>query len=223
MRGLPSQQHHLVRQQQQQQPPQLLPQLTSHSSLLAALTTSSPGSSLSSIHSLTLDNPCNSSSPFFHKQAAQQAEHHYNSWDCPSCQEAYKRNRPQILQCFHSICETCVQKLAETDDSGVCCPLCGLKTMLADILPDCTGQNRHSNMSNDYMLPLPETVAQCCTGCKNAESMAVAKCFQCSSFLCHKCVCAHQMMNCFEGHRVSRNERQNRAADSQHVAYLLDV
>jgi hypothetical protein len=201
MRGLQSQKHHPQQQQQQQQTQHIIAQPSSHSSVLAGVTTSSPSSSLSSVHSATTDNPCCSSSPFFHKQ--QNQEYHYNYWDCPVCQEAFKQNRPQVLQCFHSICETCVQKLSQTDDASICCPLCGLTTMLTDILPDYTVQSNHSNISNDYMLPLGENSTQCCTACKSAESMAVAKCFQCSSFLCHQCVCAHQIMNCFEGHRVS--------------------
>ncbi|CAF2363970.1 unnamed protein product [Rotaria sp. Silwood2] len=201
MRSLQSQQQHLPHNQQQQQQIQhIITQPSTHASVLAGLTTSSPSSSLSSVHSATTDNPCCSSSPFFPK--LQHQEHHYNSWDCPGCQEPYKQNRPQVLQCFHSLCETCVEKLSENDDASICCPLCGLTTMIRDILPDYTVQSNHSNVSNDYMLPLGENFAQCCTACKSAESMAVAKCFQCSSFLCHQCVCAHQIMNCFEGHRV---------------------
>ncbi|CAF1006246.1 unnamed protein product [Rotaria sordida] len=206
MRSLQSQQYQPHNQQHQQQTQQIITQPSTHTSLLAGLTTSSPSSSLSSVHSATTDNPCCSSSPFFPK--LQHQEYHYNSWDCPGCQEPYKQNRPQVLQCFHTLCETCVEKLSENDDASICCPLCGLTTMLRDILPDYTVQNNHSNVSNDYMLPLGENSAQCCTACKSAESMAVAKCFQCSSFLCHQCVCAHQIMNCFEGHRVSYDSRK---------------
>ncbi|CAF1954461.1 unnamed protein product [Rotaria magnacalcarata] len=196
MRSLQSQQQ----QQQPQQTQQIITQPPVHASLIAGLTTSSPSSSLSSAHSATTDNPCCSSSPFYHK--LQHQEYHYNSWDCPGCQEPFKQSRPQVLQCFHTLCETCVEKLSTNDDASICCPLCGVTTMLRDVLPDYTVQNNHSNVSNDYMLPLGSTVVQCCTACKSAESMAVAKCFQCSSFLCHQCVCAHQIMNCFEGHRV---------------------
>ncbi len=203
MRSLQSQQHQPPPpHHQQQQTKHILNQPSTHTSLLTGLPTSSPSSSLSSVHSATTDNPCCSSSPFFHKQQQHQ-EYHYNYWDCPICQEAYKQTRPQVLQCFHTLCETCVEKLLENDDASICCPLCGLTTMLTDILPDYTVQNNHSNVSNDYMLPLGDNSNQCCTACKSAESMAVAKCFQCSSFLCHQCVCAHQIMNCFEGHRVS--------------------
>ncbi|CAF1408576.1 unnamed protein product [Adineta ricciae] len=201
MRSLQSQQHSA--QQQQQKMQQMLGQpSTTHASLLTGLTTSSPSSSLSSVHSITnVDNPCSSSSPFFHKQIQHQ-DYHYNHWDCPHCQEPYKQTRPKVLQCFHTLCETCVDKLSDNNDASICCPSCGVTTMLNEILPDYTAQNHPENLSNDYMLPFGENATKSCTACKNAESIAIAKCFQCSSFLCHQCVCAHQIMNCFEGHRV---------------------
>jgi hypothetical protein len=201
----------LQSQAQQQQkhhikPPPPPPPISSHSSLLVGLTTASPSSSLSSIHS-TNDNP--SCSPFSHKQQQQQQqqEYQYNYWNCPGCQESYKQNRAQVLQCFHSLCETCIEKLSENETGNISCPLCGLTTMLTDILPDYTIQNNHSN---EYMLSLGENSTQYCTACKSSESMAVAKCFQCSSFLCHQCVCAHQIMNCFEGHRVSQKYKKKK-------------
>ena len=41
-----------------------------------------------------------------------------------------------------------------------------------------------------------------CQGCKSKEHSAVARCHDCSHFLCPNCVMAHQFMHCFEGHRV---------------------
>jgi hypothetical protein len=41
-----------------------------------------------------------------------------------------------------------------------------------------------------------------CTGCKSENSPAVARCYDCSNYLCSNCVMAHQFMHCFEGHRV---------------------
>ncbi|CAF3437337.1 unnamed protein product [Rotaria sp. Silwood1] len=206
MRNLQSQQQQQQHPTQQKQ--QMKPVTSTHLSLLPGLTTSSPSSSLSSVHSTT-DNLCcpSSSTSFYTKQ--QHQDYHYNYWNCPGCQEAYKQNRPQVLQCFHSLCETCIEKLSDKENRNISCPLCGLITMLTDILPDYTIQNNHSNISNDYMLPLGENSTQYCTACKSSESMAVAKCFQCSSFLCHQCVCAHQIMNCFEGHRTQYNKAQH--------------
>ena len=224
MRGFQSQQQPHPQLQKQHIKPVLA---STHSSLLAGLTTSSPSSSLSSVHS-TIENSCgSSSSPFSHKphhlpqhhqhhhsslhaqqqqQQQQQQQHedyHYNSWNCPGCQEAYKQNRGQVLQCFHSLCEPCIEKFSDNENGNISCPLCGLTTMLTDLLPDYTIQN---NSTHEYVLSLSENSTQYCTACKSSESMAVAKCFQCSSFLCHQCVCAHQIMNCFEGHRVSEKK-----------------
>ena len=37
-----------------------------------------------------------------------------------------------------------------------------------------------------------------CTGCKSRESSAVARCFDCSNFLCANCVMAHQVRQIFQ-------------------------
>lgn len=206
MRGFQSQQQSPLPQhpQQQQQGKHMSNQSSGHTSVLTGLPTSTPSSSLSSVHSATTDHPGSTSASFFHKQQQQQQQDHYNYWNCSMCQEPYKQNRPQVLQCFHTLCETCVEKVSDTDEGNLCCPLCGQSTMLNEILPDFTVQNHH--MSNDYMLTLADNANQGCTACKSTESTAVAKCFQCSGFLCHQCVCAHRIMNCFEGHRVSLSQ-----------------
>jgi hypothetical protein len=207
MRGLQTQPQHSHQHHQQQ-----AHSVMTHSSLLTGLNTSSLSSSLSSIHSTTIDH---STSTFFPKQQAnhtQQGEaYRYDFWQCPLCQETYQRNRPQLLQCFHAFCEPCIEKLADNDDGCISCPSCGITSQPTDIVPDCTLQVPPENVANDFMMPLADNSSQCCTACKNAESMAVAKCFQCSSFLCRQCVCQHRIMNCFEGHRVSN-------ASSHHVA-----
>ena len=38
-----------------------------------------------------------------------------------------------------------------------------------------------------------------CTGCKGKQTAAVAKCYDCSNYLCTHCVMAHQLMHCFAG------------------------
>ncbi len=193
MRTLQSHSHPHLQQQKQ-------PIKAPSTSILPGLTPASLSSSLSSVHSTT-ENPCGS---FSHKQQQQQHQDYSSPyWNCPGCQETYKQNRAQVLQCFHSLCETCIEKCSDNDNGNLSCPLCGLTTMLTEILPDYTLQNAPSH---EYMLSLGENCTQYCTACKSTESMAVAKCFQCSSFLCHQCVCAHQIMNCFEGHRVSEKE-----------------
>jgi len=175
---------------------------------------SSLSSSLSNIQSATIDRTGqNGTSSFFPKPSSQTShqnnhltksheEYQYNFWQCPVCQESYQRHRSQILPCFHSLCETCVDKLADKDEGSIICPSCGVTTLLTEVLPDCTLQNPDEQLSSHYMVSLGDDSSQCCTACKSTESMAVAKCFHCSSFLCHQCVCAHQIMNRFEGHHV---------------------
>ena len=178
---------------------------------------SSLSSSLSNLQSSTIDRTGqNGTSAFFPKSSSATSqqnhltksdeEYHYNFSQCPLCQESYQRCRAQILPCFHSLCETCVEKLVEKDEGSIICPSCGTTTLAAEILPDCTLQSPDEHLSNPYMVSLGDNSSQCCTACKSTESMAVAKCFHCSSFLCHQCVCAHEIMNCFEGHHVSNED-----------------
>jgi len=192
-------------QQQQQQPTSMqsvqLNSLKTNSTLLTGLTGASSSSSSSSVHSST-DHP-------YSLTSSSHSKHHENYpfhfWNCSGCHEVYKENRPEVLQCFHSLCEHCMEKFTNVEQETISCPSCGLTSRLTEILPDYTIQNNQSQSTDDYMLTLAggnESYTQYCTACKSAESMAVAKCFECLSFLCHQCVCAHQIMNCFEGHRV---------------------
>ena len=55
-----------------------------------------------------------------------------------------------------------------------------------------------------------------CTGCKSKDTNAIARCYDCSNFLCSNCVTAHQFMHCFEGHRVKlldEGENESEAAN----------
>ena len=45
-----------------------------------------------------------------------------------------------------------------------------------------------------------------CTGCKNRDSTAVARCLTCSNFLCPNCVTAHQVRNRYTStNRIAAN------------------
>merc|ERR1712106_66426 len=59
-----------------------------------------------------------------------------------------------------------------------------------------------------------------CTGCKSRESSAVARCFDCSNFLCANCVMAHQFMHCFEGHHVTTLGEITSNSGGHHVQEL---
>ena len=53
--------------------------------------------------------------------------------ECPHCRLNYKN--PQILNCQHTLCKSCVDELQRhTDD--VTCPVCDATTAAGDVRPD---------------------------------------------------------------------------------------
>ena len=107
----------------------------------------------------------------------------------------------QVLQCFHTYCQACLEKVQDHPDR-VSCPQCHNDTTL--------GSGGVAGLLSDYGITgLLETVAAAgpsgnvagidfgatfCTGCKSRESAnAVARCMTCANFLCPNCVMAHKV------------------------------
>ncbi|KAJ2950578.1 hypothetical protein O0L34_g8826 [Tuta absoluta] len=123
--------------------------------------------------------------------------------NCKICDN--KLCSPRVLSCLHVFCEACIDKLMvnEAGDTlkynlAVECPMCQQETKIpgggACALP------------SDYLLTnildvsaMDQSIV--CTCCKSKES-AVARCTDCSHFLCSNCNSAHEFMRCFENHRV---------------------
>ncbi|KAH3835321.1 brain tumor protein-like isoform X2 [Dreissena polymorpha] len=128
---------------------------------------------------------------------------------CTVCNETF--SIPKVLSCFHTFCQSCLEKSQEIPDK-ITCPDCHQDTFLnanglSGLLPDYA-------VSNLLEKTALVTSALHCTGCKSKDTNAVARCFDCANFLCANCVMAHQFMHCFEGHRVSsltdlRNNKEN--------------
>lgn len=127
--------------------------------------------------------------------------------DCPAldsaffCQLCNGRFRiPRVLHCLHVFCTPCLDRQVESGPEGmvVVCLTCKQTTKLtsgvADLPIDAVVVN---------MMELADIQARTvlCTSCK-AEEKAVARCSDCSSFLCPSCVTAHNYMRCFENHKV---------------------
>ena len=110
----------------------------------------------------------------------------------------------QVLQCFHTYCQACLEKVQDHPDR-VSCPQCHNDTTL--------GSGGVAGLLSDYGITgLLETVAAAgtggntagidfgatfCTGCKSRESApAVARCMTCANFLCPNCVMAHKVCMC---------------------------
>lgn len=104
----------------------------------------------------------------------------------------------QVLQCFHTFCQACLEKVQDHPDR-VSCPHCHNDTPL--------GSGGVAGLLSDYgMTGLLEAAingpavggvdfgATFCTGCKSRESApAVARCLTCANFLCPNCVMAHKV------------------------------
>jgi len=131
---------------------------------------------------------------------------------CPVCNGTFVS--PKVLPCFHTFCQPCLERCQEHPEK-ITCPSChtdcqlgpaGVAGLLADY-----GVSGISDSQLDGAY---------CTGCKSRESSAVARCFDCSNFLCANCVMAHQFMHCFEGHHVTTLGEITSNSGGHHVQEL---
>ncbi|XP_015915797.2 protein brain tumor [Parasteatoda tepidariorum] len=120
------------------------------------------------------------------------------STKCSICRETFKD--PKVLICLHTFCQQCLERVQDSPEN-ITCPKCKRDCALpiqgvAGLHTDYAVSNLVGGSSTNSNSPLP------CTGCKNKESNAVARCVDCNNFLCSNCVTAHRYMHCFEGHEV---------------------
>ena len=121
---------------------------------------------------------------------------------CGICKEKYKQ--PKVLHCLHSFCMGCLEKsLLESGPTQITCPTCKQVTRLT------TAGGVNELPLDAVICNLMEMEAICamqviCTSCKSVEN-AVARCSDCSNFLCPNCVTAHNYMRCFEKHKVTQS------------------
>ncbi|KFD58489.1 hypothetical protein M513_00715, partial [Trichuris suis] len=129
---------------------------------------------------------------------------------CAYCRKPYKQ--PRLLECLHSFCEKCIIALLESKDDK------DSNGALEDFQNESkTPPGVATNIGNDlrwvkYLKPdfikaNLVTAAEfkqmilSCESCK-AEEPAMARCMECSCFLCISCINAHKYMKCFDGHEV---------------------
>lgn len=123
--------------------------------------------------------------------------------NCKICEN--KLCSPRVLSCLHVFCEACIDKLMVNEagdslkfDLAVECPICKQETKIFG--------GGAASLPSDYVLTNILDVSTMdqslvCTCCKSKEP-AVARCTDCSHFLCSNCNSAHEFMRCFENHRV---------------------
>ncbi|ESO04923.1 hypothetical protein HELRODRAFT_111386 [Helobdella robusta] len=118
---------------------------------------------------------------------------------CGICNGKFKV--PKVLHCLHAFCEACLEKsLEESGRTQLVCHTCKQITRL-------TMAGGVGELPIDAVIVnMMEMEAICsmqviCTSCK-AQENAVARCSDCSNFLCSNCVTAHNYMRVFDSHKV---------------------
>lgn len=118
--------------------------------------------------------------------------------ECPICLETYNQEqmRPKLLQCGHTVCRQCLEKLLANTINGVRCPFC----------------SRVSRMSSISQLADNLTVLKildCTMSCSAAAAALMCKsccsrlprqyCHDCATVLCELCKGEHHL---HQGHSV---------------------
>lgn len=98
--------------------------------------------------------------------------------ECPICLETYNQDqmRPKLLQCGHTVCRQCLEKLLANTINGVRCPFCSKVSRMSSI----------SQLADNLtVLKILDCAASC------SATAAVLMCKSCSSRLprqyCHEC------------------------------------
>lgn len=105
--------------------------------------------------------------------------------ECPICLETYNQDqlRPKLLQCGHSVCRQCLEKLLASTINGVRCPFCSKVSRMSSI----------SQLADNLtVLKIIDCASSCgsaaglmCKSCKNR--LPRQYCCDCSVVLCDAC------------------------------------
>ncbi|KAF4072849.1 hypothetical protein AMELA_G00252180 [Ameiurus melas] len=117
--------------------------------------------------------------------------------ECPICLETYNQDqlRPKLLQCGHSVCRQCLEKLLASTINGVRCPFCSKVSRMSSISQ--LADNLTVLKIIDCASSCGSTAGLMCTSCKNR--LPRQYCCDCSVVLCDACkVEGHQ----HQGHTV---------------------
>ncbi|XP_038069634.1 E3 ubiquitin-protein ligase TRIM56-like [Patiria miniata] len=123
---------------------------------------------------------------------------------CPLCTNQFKE--PKILDCLHSFCLECLQKLSlnqEDSTTAIKCPTCGRKTSTTGIEDLC------ANLSLCVLVEEAQIQEQLqgqgseikCQSC-DEDNPATCRCMDCGHFLCRECQTAHQRMTVMKSHKI---------------------
>ncbi|AWP15342.1 putative E3 ubiquitin-protein ligase TRIM32 [Scophthalmus maximus] len=106
--------------------------------------------------------------------------------ECPICMETYNQDqmRPKLLQCGHTLCRQCLEKLLATTINGVRCPFCSKVSRMSSI----------SQLADNLTVL---KILDCTMSCSAAAAALMCKscfnrlprqfCHECTTVLCELC------------------------------------
>nr|AQD20583.1 tripartite motif containing 32 [Epinephelus coioides] len=106
--------------------------------------------------------------------------------ECPICLETYNQDqmRPKLLQCGHTVCRQCLEKLLANTINGVRCPFCSKVSRMSSI----------SQLADNLTVL---KILDCTTSCSAATAALMCKsccnrlprqyCHDCATVLCEPC------------------------------------
>lgn len=118
--------------------------------------------------------------------------------ECPICMETYNQDqmRPKLLQCGHTVCRQCLEKLLANTINGVRCPFCSKVSRMSSI----------SQLADNLTVL---KILDCTTSCSAAAAALMCKsccsrlprqyCHECAIVLCELCKGEGHM---HQGHNV---------------------
>ncbi|KAJ7987288.1 hypothetical protein DPEC_G00337170 [Dallia pectoralis] len=117
--------------------------------------------------------------------------------ECPICLETYSREqlRPKLLQCGHTVCTQCLEKLLASTINGVRCPFCSRVSRMSSIAQLADNLTVLKILDSAYSCTNSDTLM--CKSCRNR--LPRQYCLDCSMVLCNLCQGeGHQLL----GHAV---------------------
>lgn len=106
--------------------------------------------------------------------------------ECPICLETYNQDqlRPKLLQCGHTVCRQCLEKLLANTINGVRCPFCSKVSRMSSI----------SQLADNLTVL---KILDCTTSCSSVAAVLMCKsccnrlprqyCHDCATVLCEVC------------------------------------